>query len=298
MGETRGKDELGMKQAQNEQSEAGMQRDALGLGQRSVYLNSAALVLGFFLLALSSIHATDSPVRREWTVDGVVRQALVYAPSQARGEAAPVVFVFHGRGGTMHNAARNFGYHTLWPESIVVYPQGVPTPGVLIDLEGKMPGWQYGIGDHGDRDLKFFDAMLASLKEDYGVDEKRIYATGLSNGGAFTYLLWATRGDIFAAFAPCAAAAPQMARRFKPKPVLHLAGEKDSLVKFEWQQQTIDVLRRINQCGDGEPWEPGCTLYPSKIGAPVVAFIHPGVHEFPAKAPAIIVKFFKQHAKP
>ena len=138
MGETRGKDELGMKQAQNEQSEAGMQRDALGLGQRSVYLNSAALVLGFFLLALSSIHATDSPVRREWTVDGVVRQALVYAPSQARGEAAPVVFVFYGRGGTMHNAARNFGYHTLWPESIVVYPQGVPTPGVLIDLEGKM----------------------------------------------------------------------------------------------------------------------------------------------------------------
>jgi polyhydroxybutyrate depolymerase len=140
--------------------------------------------------------------------------------------------------------------------------------------------------------------MLASLKEDYGVDEKRIYATGMSNGGAFTYLLWATRGDLFAAFAPCAASAPQMARRFKPKPVLHVAGEKDSLVKFEWQRQTMDVLRRINQCGDGEPWEPECTLYPSKIGAPVVAFIHPGGHEFPAKAPGLIVKFFKQQAKP
>ena len=53
--------------------------------------------------------------------------------------------------------------------------------------------------------------MLTTLKKDYRVDEKRIYATGHSNGGGFTYLLWAARGDVFAAVAPCAAAAPRSA---------------------------------------------------------------------------------------
>ena len=85
--------------------------------------------------------------------------------------------------------------------------QGLNTPGALTDTEGKKPGWQKTFGDQDDRDLKFFDAVLATLKKDYKVDEKRIYATGHSNGGGFTYLLWAARGEVFAAVAPCAAAA-------------------------------------------------------------------------------------------
>ena len=103
------------------------------------------------------------------------------------------------------DAARSFGYHTLWPEAIVVYMQGLPTPG-KTDPDGKQPGWQRLAGDQQDRDFKFFDAVLADLKKDYKVDAKRVYATGHSNGGGFTYLLWSTRGDIFAAMGPSAAA--------------------------------------------------------------------------------------------
>src|SRR5436190_19956962 len=120
-------------------------------------------------------------------------------PAQARTNATPVVFAFHGHGGSMRNAARSFGYHALWPEAIVVYLQGLNTPGRLTDPDGKKPGWQSGIGDQGDGDLKFFDAVLTSLRQDYRVNEKRVYATGHSNGGGFTYLLWAARGDRFAA---------------------------------------------------------------------------------------------------
>ena len=88
--------------------------------------------------------------------------------------------------------------------------------------------------------------------------------------------------------------------RLKPKPVLHVTGENDTLVKFAWQQRMMDGLRKLNQCGPGQPWEgeQGCTLYPSKLGEPVVTFIHPGPHVFPANAPAIIVKFFKQNSQP
>ncbi len=256
--------------------------------------------LALWFATVAGVFAADALTRREWKVDSVVREALVYVPPQARTSAVPVVFAFHGHGGTMHNAARSFSYHTCWPEAMVVYMQGLNTPGRLTDPEGKKPGWQAGVGDQGDRDLKFFDAVLASLKSDYRVDEKRLYATGHSNGGGFTYLLWAARGDRFAAFAPSAAAAARTLPQLKPKPVLHAAGQNDTLVKFAWQQQMMAALRNLNQCREGQPWEgeKGCTLYPSKLGAPVVTFIHPGTHQFPATAPAIIVKFFQQHAQP
>jgi polyhydroxybutyrate depolymerase len=193
-----------------------------------------------------------------------------------------------------------YGYHTLWPDALVVYLQGLSTPGRLTDPEGKKPGWQHGAGDQGDRDLKFFDAVLASLQAEFRVDEKRIYSTGHSNGGGFTYLLWAMRGDRFAAFAPSASAASKSLPLLKPKPVLHVAGENDPLVKFAWQKPTMEALRKLNQCGEGHPWEkdPACTIYPSKIGAPVITYIHPGTHNFLAAAPAAIVKFFQEQAKP
>ena len=103
------------------------------------------------------------------------------------------------------------------------------------------------------------------------------------------------RGDKFAAVAPSAAAATKNLPLLKPTPVLHVAGENDPLVKYAWQQATINAIRKINQCGAGQAWEmdPNCTLYPSPIGAPVVTAIHPGTHAYSDKAPEVIVKFFK-----
>jgi polyhydroxybutyrate depolymerase len=255
----------------------------------------ALLAFVCLVTCAKTIFATDdSLIRREWKVDGTVREALVYAPPAAKQDATPVLFAFHGHGGSMQRAARMFGFETLWPDAIVVYMQGLNTPGRLTDPEGKKPGWQKWIGDQNDRDLKFFDAVLASLKQDYRVNQKRIYSTGHSNGGGFTYVLWAARPDTFAAFAPSSCATGQKVQLTKSKPVLHLAGENDPLVKFEWQKQTMDELRKLNQCGEGKAWGKNCTLYESKLGAPVVTFIHPGTHAFPPEAPALVVKFFKQ----
>jgi polyhydroxybutyrate depolymerase len=267
-------------------------------------MNRLSSLLAFFLTAASMAAAADFPPRREWNVDGVVREALVHVPASAATEPAPVVFAFHGHGGTMSNAARMFGFHTRWPEAIVVYMQGLKTPGRLTDPNGNAPGWQRTLGDQDDRDLKFFDAVLAALKQDYRVDSKRIYSTGHSNGGGFTYLLLAARGNLFAAFAPSAAAyfpaLQTKAPPYVPRPVLHLAGQNDPLVKFEWQEQTMEAVRKLNQCGEGKPWlnEKNCTIYESKLNAPVVTFIHPGTHAFPAGGAAIIFKYFKQHSQP
>ena len=236
--------------------------------------------------------------KMEWKVDGVAREALVFAPSKEASGPPPLVFGFHGHGGTMAQASRSFPIHEHWPEAVVVYPQGLPTPGRLSDAEGKRSGWQFAAGEQEDRDLKLFDAILATMKEKYKIDEKRVYCTGHSNGAAFTYLLWVNRPDAFAAIAPSAAPAPRNARDAKPCPIFHVAGEKDQLVKFEWQKASWAAVRTLNGCEEqGKEWDKGCTIYPSSKDAPLVTFIHPGDHKYPAEAPALIVKFFKEHAR-
>jgi len=240
------------------------------------------------------------PEQMTWKVAGLEREALVYLPENQGQKAAPVVFGFHGHGGNSRNAARSFRLHELWPEAIVVYMQGVPTPGRLTDPEGKRNGWQHDPDENDARDLKFFDAVLATLKEKHKTDQRRMYSTGHSNGGGFTYLLWATRRDVFAAIAPSAAASRSLRTTTpKPIPVLHIAGRQDQLVKFTWQELMMRRVRSINKCEEkGKPWAEDCTVYPSQDGAPMVAFIHGGTHKYPTKAPELIVRFFKQHAQP
>lgn len=237
--------------------------------------------------------------RATFTVEGTTREALIYAPPAAKSSPTPVVFIFHGHGGNATQASRAFGIHREWPEAISVYMQGLNTPGQLTDPEGKKPGWQSALGRQDNRDLKFFDAVLLNLKTDYQVDAKRIYATGHSNGGGFTYLLWAERGEVFAAMAPSAAVAPTSMPKLKPKPALHLAGETDPLVKFEWQRKTMEIVRQLNGCDEkGVAWQEVGTVFPSKTGTPFVSLQHPGGHQFLQEAPPLIVRFFKEHPAP
>jgi polyhydroxybutyrate depolymerase len=72
-------------------------------------------------------------------------------------------------------------------------------------------------------------------------------------------------------------------------------GLRREVTKRQWR--TIEEVRKLNGCGEGQPWGENCTLYPSKSGTPVVTYIHSGGHQFPQDVPPIIVKFFKQHAK-
>jgi polyhydroxybutyrate depolymerase len=234
--------------------------------------------------------------RVELMVDGVARVALVYAPASAKTNRTPVVFGFSGHGGTAAQAARQFAMNREWPEAISVAMQALNTPGRFIDFEGKESGWQLRPGHMGDRDLKFFDALLARLKKDYQVDDRRVYALGLSSGGYFTFLLWAARGEVLAAVAPVASEAADMLPALKPKPALLVCGEKDQRVKYEWMRTTLDAVRKLNGCAaEGKPWAEHCTLFPSASGTPVVEFIHPGGHDYPKGSSAAITRFFKEH---
>lgn len=252
------------------------------------------LATGLIAQVLGTV--AGEPEVRTWTVDGAVREALVCVPASAHATPTPVVFVFHGYGGSMRHMSETFPVHTLWPESLVVYMQGLPLSLRLKGLEVPKPGWQNVSGTLGDRDLKFFDAVMDALRTDYRVDERRVYATGHSNGGGFVYLLWAARPYAFSAFAPCAAFSLRP-ERLRPKPVLHVAGVRDAVVKFAWQRRTLDAVRRVNRCLEtGRPWGTNAVFYASAAGAPLVELIHPGGHELPPEALPSVVRFFKERS--
>lgn len=247
------------------------------------------------VVAQTQLTSTETLQHMELMAANLQRQLLLHVPAES-AQKAPIVFAFHGHGGTARQAARSFGIEKHWPEAFVVYMQGIPTPGRLTDPQGLRNGWQHAPGEHDNRDLIFFDEVLAQLRSRHHVDSTRIYATGHSNGGAFTYLLWSERSDVLAAVAPSASTILRTWRSMTPKPVMHLAGRQDKLVNFQWQERTIDALKRLNQCGsDGSKWSTFATLFPSRLDTPVVAYIHPGTHKYPTEATPLIVKFFKEH---
>jgi polyhydroxybutyrate depolymerase len=252
------------------------------------------MIFGFVL----DINAAELKVMH-WTVDGVEREALAYIPDSAKFTKTPVVFVFHGHGGNMNNMFKICGIDKLWPEAIIISPQGLNTPGPLTDPNGRLPGWQKGPGDMNDRDLLFFDAMLKTLHEQYLIDDKRIYATGHSNGGGFTYLLLETRSNVLAAGAPSAASAIKSLSLIKPKPIIHILGEQDPLVNPKWQEATINGILKINSCSKvGQLYATDALIYPSATGNPVIVYRHKGGHVFPQEAVAVVIQFFKSTVKP
>jgi len=249
------------------------------------------------LFAALILTQTVQPIQLK--VEGVDRTGILVMPSKTTDGAAPLVFGFHGHGGNARQAQRSFGIEKAWPEAVVIYLQGLPTVGQKTDPEGKKNGWQSTKGMNGDRDLKFVDEALKWVKTQTKIDEKRIYTMGHSNGGGFSYLLWSSRPDLFAAIG-VSAGGFRGAEGAKPTPVIHIAGEADPLVTYRGQEFNVGRVRQLNECvTDGVPWGgvEGALEWKSPGGNSVVLISHPGKHEYAKFSTAAFVKFFQEHSK-
>jgi len=252
-------------------------------------LANHSLIAAVMILSAHTVSAETSEVMT-WKVDGETRRAIVYAPrANSAGGKAPLVLSFHGHGDNI----QNFQYtnlHRAWPEAIVVYFQGLPS------RRDGLPGWQVEKGQDDDRDLRLVDAALASLRDKFKVDETRIYSTGFSNGANFTYLLWAERPRVFAAFAPVAGRLRPSVQPTQPKPLFHVAGTRDETIRFADQQDAIETARRVDSAtSKGASCGNGCTIYGSPGAASVMTWIHAGGHEYPDSTSERIAKFFRDH---
>src|SRR6185503_13384235 len=98
---------------------------------------------------------------------------------------------------------------------------------------GTGPGfaWQGRSGELGDRDLKFFDAMLMWLSTNACVDEKRVFVLGYSNGAGLAYLLACERADRLAGIAIVSGRMECTPTHAKPTILTH--GVADATIGYE-----------------------------------------------------------------
>ena len=118
----------------------------------------------------------------------------------------PLVLVFHGGLGNADNieTMTDFSLKADTSDFIVVYPYGTGA------FDKKLLTWNtwdccgYAHKKKID-DVSFIKKMLDVLKSKYKINEKMIYATGMSNGGMMCYMLACEMSDVFAAVAPVVA---------------------------------------------------------------------------------------------
>jgi poly(3-hydroxybutyrate) depolymerase len=119
----------------------------------------------------------------------------------------------------------------------------------LADMENYIYLAPQGMGNMwdsvGDTDEKFIRDLVTAVAKDGCVDQRRVYATGCSNGGAFSFLLMCTAEDIFAAVAPMCGTAffdiATMCMQDRPVSLMLRIGLQDTLNCWEGEGMTLDA---------------------------------------------------------
>jgi polyhydroxybutyrate depolymerase len=119
----------------------------------------------------------------------------------------------------------------------------------LADTEGYIYLAPQGLGNMwdstGDTDEKFIRDLVNDLAKKGCIDLRRVYATGCSNGGAFSFLLMCTAEDIFAAVAPMCGTAffdiDTMCMLDRPVSIMVRIGLQDTLNCWEGQGMDLNA---------------------------------------------------------
>lgn len=191
-----------------------------------------SILISLFVLIASTASALES---KTINVNGSTRKYLQYVP-KGIGKNAPLLISCHGM-----NQDANYQSGMLKIESvadtamfITVFPEG----------EGK--SWDIS----GNKDINFILGIIDKMHEDYKIDRGRVYLSGFSMGGMFTYHAMTKIADKIAAFAPISGY-PMGGMSFtssRPIPIIHTHGTSDSVVPFDRVQSFIDGWVKRNNC--------------------------------------------------
>jgi polyhydroxybutyrate depolymerase len=213
----------------------------------------SVLVAAFFMLAsalacdvTSSATPTEKPTPlqmvaiqpmdalRTVTVDGRERTYFLHIPPGLNNrQSVALVFVFHGFSGNANSIRTFSGFDAISNANgfIVAYPNGTGRSDALSWNAGTCCGYA---NENVVDEPAFVRKMLADVETIVGLDSKRIYATGFSNGAFMAYALACEMSDTFAAVAPVAGVLlDDPCQPQQPVSLMHIHGLADTVVPFE-----------------------------------------------------------------
>jgi polyhydroxybutyrate depolymerase len=180
---------------------------------------------------------------------GRSRSYIVHVGSTVHaGVATPLLVNFHGLTMTAMTELYYTGTNATADSNafVVVYPEGISSSFNAIGCCGTAA--QQNVDDIG-----FTRAIVEDVAANVCVDRKRIYATGMSNGGFMAYRMACSASDLFAAVAPVAGAlASSSCSPTRPVPIIAFHGNADNTVSYASDQSTIEAFRSKNGC-TGQP---------------------------------------------
>jgi polyhydroxybutyrate depolymerase len=206
----------------------------------------------FLLLSLplfTSVSAAASEPRT-MEFDHRLRGYLLHLPlAYKANEPTALVVVLHGGGGDAWSAEEMTGFSKLADQEgfMVVYPNGTGM------FDHKLLTWNVGhccgyALDNDIDDTGFIMALIGSLEAEFAIDPKRIFVTGMSNGGMLAYRLACLYSDKIAAIAPVAAAMNGgLCMPRSPVSVIAFHGTADRRVRYEGGEPEIQWDARVRE---------------------------------------------------
>jgi polyhydroxybutyrate depolymerase len=164
------------------------------------------------------------------TADRRTRTYILHIPSGfSPARAYPLILVFHGGlgSGARVEKGTDFDAKANAKDFIVVYPDGIGS------------NWNDGRGTANPdiNDVGFIHRLIEDLESRLPIDSKRIYATGVSNGGLFSQRLGCDLADVFAAIGPDVGPMPTnllpKCKPARPIAVIGIQGAVDPIVPLD-----------------------------------------------------------------
>lgn len=177
------------------------------------------------------------------TFQGKARSYRVYAPRTPTKGPMPLLLVLHGGSGSGSGMeGLTLGQFNRIADKqgvIIAYPDGIGRSW----NDGRSDVHSEAVKEHSD-DVGFLKAVVEDIGRRLPLDRKRVYATGISNGGFMSFRLACDASDVVAAVAPVAAnLTADLAPRCHPARMPAIAiinGVEDPLVP--WKGGDVKVL--------------------------------------------------------
>jgi polyhydroxybutyrate depolymerase len=196
-------------------------------------LRGTAMGLGIALSLSTSALYAGRDVKGEFRFQGRTRTYLLHLPSAVReGKPLPLVVVLHGASVNGEWSVQQTGFTAKSEQGkfIVVYPNGTG------DDEKRAYYWNCGrlpANLATSDDVGFIRELVSRLQKECLIDSKRIFATGMSNGGMMAHRLGAEASEVFAAIAPVAGPLEVEIKSDSPVSVIMFHGWADETVPYK-----------------------------------------------------------------